>query len=144
LFSCTVDGAVYAQPLWVPAVSIAGGVHNLIVVATQHDSVYVFDADAKPCVTYWKVNLLDTLHGATANEKPVVWNDVGNCYGDIYSEIGVTGTPVINAKHKLFIWSAHPSRTPRIRASVRAPRETFIIDCMPWRSRRVARSSMLR
>ena len=53
LFSCAVDGAVYAQPLWIRGVSIAGGTHNVIVVATQHDSVYVFDADSKPCVTYW-------------------------------------------------------------------------------------------
>jgi hypothetical protein len=98
LFSCTVDGAVYAQPLWVPGVSIAGGIHNVVFVATQHDSAYAFDADASPCVTYWKVNLLDTLHGGTAGEKSLVWNDVGNCYGDIYPEVGVTGTPVINPK----------------------------------------------
>ncbi len=41
LFSCPVDGAVYTQPLWIPAFSIAGGTHNIVVVATQHDSVYV-------------------------------------------------------------------------------------------------------
>ena len=100
LFSCKVDGAVYAQPLWLRGVSIAGGTHNVIVVATQHDSVYVFDADAKPCVTYWHVNLLDTLHGGTSGEAPVKWNDVGYCYGDIYPEAGVTGTPVIDATTK--------------------------------------------
>lgn len=97
LFSCAVDGAVYAQPLWIRGLSIGGGVHNVIFVATQHDSAYAFDADASPCVTYWHVNLLDALHGGTANEKPVVWNDVGNCFGDIYPEVGVTGTPVIDA-----------------------------------------------
>ncbi len=96
LFSCPVDGAVYAQPLWVPGMSIAGGTHNVIFVATQHDSVYAFDADASPCVTYWHASLLDSLHGATPNETPVTWNDVGNCFGDIYPEVGVTGTPVIN------------------------------------------------
>ena len=97
LFSCAVDGAVYAQPLWMSGVSIAGGTHNVIVVATQHDSVYVFDADANPCVMYWHANLLDTLHGGTAGEAPVTWNDVGYCYGDIYPEVGVTGTPVIDS-----------------------------------------------
>jgi hypothetical protein len=96
LFSCPVDGAVYAQPLWVPGFSIGGGVHNLLIVATQHDSVFAFDADASPCVTYWQANLLDTLHGGTAGEGPVVWNDVGYCYGDIYPEVGVTATPVID------------------------------------------------
>ncbi len=38
LFSCPVDGAIYAQPLWVRALNIAGGIHNVIFVATQHDS----------------------------------------------------------------------------------------------------------
>ncbi len=105
LFSCPVDGAVYTQPLWVPSLSIAGGIHNVIFVATQHDTVFAFDADAKPCVEYWQgtgslgeVNLLDSLHGGTSGETPVYWNDVGcQCgVGDIYPEVGVTGTPVID------------------------------------------------
>src|SRR5579872_2710468 len=100
LFSCPVDGAIYTQPLWLKGVSIAGGTHNVILVATQHDSAYLFDADASPCVTYWHVNLLDTLHGGTTGEKPVTWNDVGYCYGDIYPEVGVTGTPVIDPSTK--------------------------------------------
>jgi hypothetical protein len=115
LFSCTVDGAVYAQPLWIRGLSIAGGIHNVIFVATQHDSAYAFDADANPCVTYWHVNLLDTLHGGTGNETPVTWNDVGNCFGDIYPEVGVTGTPVIDSHTKtIYLVSAseaNPVRT---------------------------------
>ncbi|HLZ39968.1 MAG TPA: hypothetical protein VKQ11_03355 [Candidatus Sulfotelmatobacter sp.] len=107
LFSCSVDGAVYTQPLWMPNVSIAGGAHNVIFVATQHDSAYAFDADASPCVTYWKVNLLDTLHGGTSGEASVTWNDVGNCFGDIYPEVGVTGTPVIDhATNTIYMVSA--------------------------------------
>lgn len=110
LFSCAVDGAVYAQPLWMRGVSIAGGIHNIIVVATQHDSVYVFDADANPCVTYWHVNLLDTLHGGTPGEAPVTWNDVGYCLGDIYPEVGVTGTPVIDsATNTIYVVGASES-----------------------------------
>ena len=96
LFSCPVRGAIYTQPLWVRGVTIAGGTHNVIFVATQHDTAYAFDADASPCVQYWHVNLLDPLHGGTAGETPVTWNDVGNCFGDIYPEAGVTGTPVID------------------------------------------------
>ena len=96
LFSCAVDGAVYTQPLWVPGLAIGGGTHNVVLVATQHNSLYAFDADASPCVKYWQVNLLDTLHGGTSGENPVVWNEVGNCFGDIYPEVGVTGTPVID------------------------------------------------
>jgi hypothetical protein len=105
LFSCQVDGAVFTQPLWVPSLSISSGVHNVVFVATQHDTVFAFDADADPCVQYWQgsgslgeVNLLDTAHGGTAGETSVYWNDVGcQCgVGDIYPEVGVTGTPVID------------------------------------------------
>jgi len=96
LFSCPVDGAVYAQPLWVPGVSIGGTVHNVIYVATQHDSVFAFDADANPCVQLWQAKLLDTAHRGTPGEGPIVWQDVGYCYGDVYPEVGVTGTPVID------------------------------------------------
>ncbi len=110
LFSCAVDGAVYAQPLWMHGFSIGGGIHNVLFVATQHDSVYAFDADANPCVTYWHVNLLDTLHGGTSNEMPVTWNDVGFCSGDIYPEIGVTGTPIIDAStNTIYLVSASES-----------------------------------
>jgi hypothetical protein len=96
LFSCPVDGAVYTQPLWVPGLSIGGGTHNVIFVATQHDTIFAFDADATPCVTYWQQNLLDTSHGGYAGEGPVVWKDVGYCFGDVYPEVGVTGTPMID------------------------------------------------
>jgi hypothetical protein len=90
LFSCTVDGAVYTQPLWVPGVNFNGALHNVLYVSTQHDSVYAFDADTSPCVTLWQASLLGS------GESPVVWNDVGQCFGDIYPEVGVTGTPVID------------------------------------------------
>ena len=54
LFSCTVDGAIYAQPLWVANLTIGGVLRNVVFVATQHDSLYAFDADvtrlpALPC-----------------------------------------------------------------------------------------------
>lgn len=94
LFSCPVDGAVYTQPLWMPGVNISGTVHNVIFVATQHDSVFAFDADS--CAQLWQAKLLDSAHGGTPGEGPVVWEDVGYCYGDIYPEVGVTGTPVID------------------------------------------------
>jgi len=71
LFSCQADGAIYTQPLWVPRVTISGMPHNVIVVATQHNSVYAFDADASPCTTLWHTNLLDSAHGGTANETSV-------------------------------------------------------------------------
>lgn len=96
IFSCAVDGAAYTQPLWVPDLDIGGGTHNVIFVATEHDSLYAFDADASPCVTYWHANLIDTNHGGSGSEFPVPTADVGAGFGDIQPEIGITGTPVID------------------------------------------------
>jgi len=93
LFSCTVDGAVYAQPLWVPSLNIGGGTHNVIFVATTHDTVYAFDADASPCTLYWSKSLLGS------NETYVNYNDVGT--GDLMPDIGITGTPVIELSTKV-------------------------------------------
>jgi len=102
LFSCVVDGAIYAQPLWAANLTINGAKHNVVVVATQRDSVYAFDADSNvnPCAPLWHSNLLDANHGATANETPVPSSGagalVGNGFGDITPEVGVTGTPVMD------------------------------------------------
>ena len=96
LFSCPVDGAAYTQPLWVPSLTFGGQVRNAIFVATEHDSVYDFDADANPCSQLWHANLLDVAHGGTAGETPVPTGDVGSGFQDILPEIGVTGTPVLD------------------------------------------------
>ena len=96
LFSCAADGAIYAQPLWVPNLTIGGVKHNVVLVATQHDSLYAFDADASPCVTLWHANLIDTSHGGTTGETSVPYTLVGQSQGDIQPEVGVTGTPVID------------------------------------------------
>lgn len=106
LFSCQVDGAIYAEPLWMPSLTVNGSVHNVVLVATQHDSLYAFDADSAPCQQLWHVNLIDTNHGGTAGEAPIFWQDVGNCFGDIQPEVGVTGTPVIDpATNTLYVVS---------------------------------------
>ncbi len=98
LFSCAVDGAIYAQPLWVPQVTVNGTKHNVALVATMHDSVYAFDADtnASSCAPLWQAKLLDTAHGGTTGEAAVTGTLVGSGFGDIRPEIGVTGTPVID------------------------------------------------
>jgi hypothetical protein len=93
LFSCPVDGAVYAQPLWVANLTVAGTTHNVLFVATQHDSLYAFDADTG--AQLWKVSLFDSAHGGTSGEIVVPGIQVGG--QDIAPEIGVTGTPVIDS-----------------------------------------------
>jgi len=113
LFSCAVDSAVYTEPLWVPALNVNGSVHNVIFVATQHDSLYAFDADASPCQQLWQVSLIDAPHGGTAGETSIFWSDVGSGFKDIYPEIGVTGTPVIDsATGTLYVVSKSESSGP--------------------------------
>jgi fibronectin type 3 domain-containing protein len=96
LFSTNVDGQVYAQPLYVSGLSItvgpSPGTHNVIFVATEHDSLYAIDADTGQL--QWKVSFLASgLPGATSI-TPVAATDVGS--GDLTPEIGITATPVID------------------------------------------------
>jgi hypothetical protein len=100
LFSCPVDGAIYAQPLWVANLTVSGVKHNVVFITTQHDSLYAFDADASPCVQLWHTNLIDSTHGGSSSETTVPSGPtgylVGGGSGDITPEVGVTGTPVID------------------------------------------------
>jgi regulation of enolase protein 1 (concanavalin A-like superfamily)/uncharacterized protein (DUF2141 family) len=84
LFNCVVDGQIYAQPLYVSGLSVAGlGIHNVVFVATEHNSVYAFDADSSS-TALWHVNL-----GTSAPQSVI------NC-NDISIEYGITSTPVID------------------------------------------------
>lgn len=105
-FSCPVDGAVYAQPLWVANLTVNGAKHNVVFVATAHDGLWAFDADASSCVGLWSVlpvNLIDTAHGAAAAGETSVpsgpagtGNLVGGGVGDITPETGIISTPVFD------------------------------------------------
>jgi hypothetical protein len=97
LFSCPVDGYIYAQPLWVANLNIGGTTRNVAFIATQHDSVYAFDADSPSCIQLWKVNFLAT------NVTTLVPSDY-NGNTDIVPEIGITSTPVIDpATNTLYV-----------------------------------------
>jgi uncharacterized membrane protein len=90
LFSYSLDGIAFASPLYVPSVSIPGkGFHNVVYVATEHDSVYAFDADGLSTTPLWHVSFLGS--GVTT----IPCGDTGEC-GDIPVEVGITGTPVID------------------------------------------------
>ena len=87
LFVINVDGRVDAQPLYLAQVSIPNqGTHNVLYVATEHGSVYGFDADGGTLL--WQVSMLAA--GETTS-------DDHGC-GQITPEIGVTSTPVIDPK----------------------------------------------
>src|ERR1700728_2810900 len=66
LFSVPVDGAVYAQPLYLSSVAIAGGTHNVLYVVTEHDSVYAIDANSG--TIYAQVSLIPS-GGSTQNSS---------------------------------------------------------------------------
>jgi hypothetical protein len=89
LFSTAVQGDVYAQPLYLANVAIAGGTHNVLYVATEHDTVYAIDADNG--AIYWQVNLIPP-GGRTINTN----NDIATGCVDTVPEVGITGTPVID------------------------------------------------
>ena len=102
LFSCPVDGAIYAQPLWVSHLEVDGKRRNVVFVATEHDSLYAFDADTAPCVRLWKDNLIGPGHGSDGGEMTVPSGAdlhlVGKGDGDLTPEVGITGTPVIDPR----------------------------------------------
>jgi outer membrane protein assembly factor BamB len=79
-----VDGKVDAQPLYVSQLHISGSAHNAVFAATEHDSVYAFDADTGSVL--WQVSLLGTGESLS---------DARGC-SQVVPEIGVTATPVID------------------------------------------------
>lgn len=91
LFSCPVDGMVYAQPLWVANVTVGGASHNVVYVATENDTVYAFDADSPSCVQLWKTSFLGT--GVT----PLTPSDIQGNQDIGGPVIGITSTPVIDS-----------------------------------------------
>ena len=84
LFQVTLDGVVDAEPLYVANVSVPSqGVHNLLIVATENDSLYALDADSGAQI--WKTSLLPS--GQTPS-------DDRGC-SQVTPIIGITSTPVI-------------------------------------------------
>ena len=95
LFQKTVDGQVYAQPLCVSNQlvykhGVSRGKREVVIVATEHGSVYAFNAKSGVC--YWQVSLLD--HG----DSPVQASDGNINCDELVPEISITATPVIDRK----------------------------------------------
>jgi hypothetical protein len=81
-----VDGKVDAQPLYLANVIVGGQFRNVLYVATEHDTVYAFDADSGAQI--WKTSIL---------EKNETTSDNHSC-SQITPEIGITSTPVVDRK----------------------------------------------
>jgi hypothetical protein len=97
LWTRSVDGYLYAQPLYVQNVPIPGkGLHNVIYLATAHNSVYAFDADdPKAALPLWQINL-----GPSVPADEVYTTK----WTDMRVEIGITSTPVIDpATNTIFV-----------------------------------------
>jgi hypothetical protein len=103
-FTYTVDGNVFAQPLYVPNLTINGVSRNVLFVATEHDSVYAFDADGKTLSPLWKKSLLDSAAGITT--VPACQTCGRTSLGP---EVGITGTPVIDPNTSTLYVSAMTS-----------------------------------
>ncbi len=98
LFALPSDGQVYAQPLYVPGVTINGGVHNVVIIATENDSVYAYDADSKGA-PLWKASMVDGAHGAGTGETALQSASTIGCT-DMQPQIGISSTPVIDPASK--------------------------------------------
>jgi hypothetical protein len=83
LFSRSVDGQLYAQPLFVGGLTMADKkIHNVVYVATEHNTLYAFDADdATATAPLWSLNVGPSGSNSCDNLSP---------------EIGITSTPVID------------------------------------------------
>ncbi len=107
LWSDQVDGDVYAQPLYVQNVNLAGvGVRNVVYIATMHDVVYAFNAD-NPGPPLWVVDLRNATAGVTpylsANfENPKWATPIGDAFG-------IQSTPVIDPNANLIYVVAQTS-----------------------------------
>ena len=105
LYSYYVDGSVFAQPLYLPSVSVPGhGTHNVLYVATMNDKVYAFDAD-KPGAPLWMRSLTDEMAGII----PVPVTDITNNNDlNLVGNVGIESTPVIDlAANAIFLRGSH-------------------------------------
>ena len=108
LGSTKVDGQVYAQPLYVSGVQITTGLlqglHNVVYVATEHDSLYAIDSGTGQVL--WKRSFINPAAGLTTVPAADTQTD------DITGEVGITSTPVIDpVSHSLFLVAKSKQQT---------------------------------
>ena len=100
LLSYPVDGQIYAQPLYLPQVTIPGfGLHDIVYVATQNNTVYAFDASGSQTSPLWLHNLGPSVSkGDVTGVNPVV---------------GILSTPVIDpTTHTIYVLAETAGTNP--------------------------------
>jgi len=101
LYQFMLDGDPYAQPLYASGLTINGTTRNVLFVATEHDSVYAFDADGNTLQPLWHTSFIDPAAGVTTLQAP---GDTAGASCCPAPEVGITGTPVIDLSTKtLFV-----------------------------------------
>ena len=97
VFTASVDGNVLAQPLFMPALNIAGGVHDVVFVVTEHDSIYALDAGTGQVL--WQDNMLTALVSGLPGATSITTIPSADEFTDkvINPEVGITSTPVIDS-----------------------------------------------
>ncbi|HEY0529314.1 MAG TPA: hypothetical protein VGD02_10835 [Gemmatimonadaceae bacterium] len=102
VFAVTVDDEIYAQPLVVGNVSTAGGTHNVVLVATVNNTVYAFDGDTG--ALFWQKNF--TAPGMRPPKNTDMTGACNGTYTDFSGNIGIVGTPVIDAATRTMFFVA--------------------------------------
>ena len=100
LYTQPVDGLITGQPLYVPGLNLLpgpkvqnSGIHNVVFVATMHDSIYAFDADNPALGPLWETSLFDYSPAGATSVDP----NIKGCNNEIgYEEVGIVSTPVID------------------------------------------------
>ena len=112
LYSYPVDGAVYAQPLYVSGVTIGGTLHNVLYVATMNDKLYAFDADSPSPSPLWVVDFTNP-----PAITPVPITDIASPNLNIVGNVGIHGTPVIDRAAGTIYFVARTKESGAIRAA---------------------------
>ncbi len=94
LFSMSVDGLVYAQPLIITYTEVNGAMHDVVLVATMHNSVYAFDANTG--AQLWETNLGPSVPASDIGQ--FLQGDAGEHIGTVNTliEVGILSTPVVD------------------------------------------------
>lgn len=85
IFATSVDGRLWAQPLYMSDVSIGSAKHNIVYVGTANDTMYGIDGDSGAIL--WKQSLLGSGEAPPSSTT---------LHSSVQPIIGITGTPVID------------------------------------------------